>query len=180
MEFEKTPIDGVLLVKPKVFGDERGFFVETWREERYREIGIDLPFVQDNHSMSKKGTLRGLHFQKAHPQGKLVMVSLGEVFDVAVDIRPESPTFGKWFGAVLTAKNQHQLWIPPGLAHGFLVLSDIAHFHYKCTDIYYPEDQGGIRWNDETLAIDWPLAEGMEVLASEKDVKAPSFKELFG
>ena len=113
MEVEKTSIDGVLLLKPKVFGDERGYFVETWQQKRYAELGIDLPFVQDNHSKSTKGILRGLHFQKKHPQGKLVMVSLGEVFDVAVDIRPNSPTFGKWYGAILSQENQHQLWIPP-------------------------------------------------------------------
>ena len=130
MEVTKTRVDGVLLIKPKVFGDERGYFVETYQKERYSEIGITHPFVQDNHSMSRRGILRGLHYQTKHPQGKLVMVSLGAVFDVAVDIRPDSPTFGKWFGAILSQENQHQLWIPPGLAHGFLVLSDIAHFHY--------------------------------------------------
>ena len=137
MEVVKTPIEGVLLIKPQVFGDERGYFVETWQKERYEAAGINLPFVQDNHSKSTKGILRGLHFQKQHPQGKLVMVSLGEVFDVAVDIRKGSPTFGKWFGAILNQENQNQLWIPPGMAHGFVVLSDVAHFHYKCTDFYH-------------------------------------------
>ena len=171
MEVEKTPIEGVLLLKPKVFGDERGYFVETWQKERYEEIGINLPFVQDNHSMSTKGILRGLHYQKKHPQGKLVMVSYGEVFDVAVDIRPNSPTFGKWYGAILSQKNQYQLWIPPGLAHGFLVLSDVAHFHYKCTDFYYPGDEGSIRWDDSTIGINWPISE--EPKLSEKDNKAP-------
>ena len=130
MEIESTPIEGVLLIKPKVWGDERGYFVETWQEERYRAAGIVGPFVQDNHSMSTRGILRGLHFQKKHPQGKLVSVSLGSVFDVAVDIRPDSPTFGKWFGAELTQQNQWQMWIAPGLAHGFAVTSDTAHFHY--------------------------------------------------
>lgn len=175
MEVIKTTIDGVLLVKPKIFGDARGYFVETWQKERYEECGIDLPFVQDNHSKSSKGILRGLHFQKNHPQGKLVMVSYGEVFDVAVDIRENSPTFGKWYGAILNQENQNQLWIPPGLAHGFVVLSDVAYFHYKCTDYYHPNDEGSIRWNDPELAIDWPI--DFEPLLSDKDSKAPWFKD---
>ena len=175
MEVVKTPIEGVLLIKPQVFGDERGYFVETWQKERYEAAGIKLPFVQDNHSKSTKGILRGLHFQKQHPQGKLVMVSLGEVFDVAVDIRKGSPTFGKWFGAILNQENQNQLWIPPGMAHGFVVLSDVAHFHYKCTDFYHPGDEGSIRWNDPTIAIDWPYKE--EPVLSAKDQIAPFFKD---
>ena len=175
MEVVKTPIEGVLLIKPQVFGDERGYFVETWQKERYEAAGINLPFVQDNHSKSTKGILRGLHFQKQHPQGKLVMVSLGEVFDVAVDIRKGSPTFGKWFGAILNQENQNQLWIPPGMAHGFVVLSDVAHFHYKCTDLYHPGDEGSIRWNDPTIAIDWPYKE--EPVLSAKDQIAPFFKD---
>lgn len=175
MEVVKTPIEGVLLIKPQVFGDERGYFVETWQKERYEAAGINLPFVQDNHSKSTKGILRGLHFQKQHPQGKLVMVSLGEVFDVAVDIRKGSPTFGKWFGAILNQENQNQLWIPPGMAHGFVVLSDIAHFHYKCTDFYHPGDEGSIRWNDPTIGIDWPYKE--EPVLSAKDQIAPFFKD---
>lgn len=175
MEVVKTPIEGVLLIKPQVFGDERGYFVETWQKERYEAAGINLPFVQDNHSKSRKGILRGLHFQKQHPQGKLVMVSLGEVFDVAVDIRKGSPTFGKWFGAILNQENQNQLWIPPGMAHGFVVLSDVAHFHYKCTDFYHPGDEGSIRWNDPTIAIDWPYKE--EPVLSAKDQIAPFFKD---
>lgn len=175
MEVVKTPIEGVLLIKPQVFGDERGSFVETWQKERYEAAGINLPFVQDNHSKSTKGILRGLHFQKQHPQGKLVMVSLGEVFDVAVDIRKGSPTFGKWFGAILNQENQNQLWIPPGMAHGFVVLSDVAHFHYKCTDFYHPGDEGSIRWNDPTIAIDWPYKE--EPVLSAKDQIAPFFKD---
>ena len=175
MEGVKTPIEGVLLIKPQVFGDERGYFVETWQKERYEAAGINLPFVQDNHSKSTKGILRGLHFQKQHPQGKLVMVSLGEVFDVAVDIRKGSPTFGKWFGAILNQENQNQLWIPPGMAHGFVVLSDVAHFHYKCTDFYHPGDEGSIRWNDPTIAIDWPYKE--EPVLSAKDQIAPFFKD---
>ena len=175
MEVVKTPIEGVLLIKPQVFGDERGYFVETWQKERYEAAGINLTFVQDNHSKSTKGILRGLHFQKQHPQGKLVMVSLGEVFDVAVDIRKGSPTFGKWFGAILNQENQNQLWIPPGMAHGFVVLSDVAHFHYKCTDFYHPGDEGSIRWNDPTIAIDWPYKE--EPVLSAKDQIAPFFKD---
>lgn len=175
MEVVKTPIEGVLLIKPQVFGDERGYFVETWQKERYEAAGINLPFVQDNHSKSTKGILHGLHFQKQHPQGKLVMVSLGEVFDVAVDIRKGSPTFGKWFGAILNQENQNQLWIPPGMAHGFVVLSDVAHFHYKCTDFYHPGDEGSIRWNDPTIGIDWPYKE--EPVLSAKDQIAPFFKD---
>lgn len=176
MEVVKTPIEGVLLIKPKVFGDNRGYFVETWQKKRYEEAGIDFPFVQDNHSKSTKGILRGLHFQKNHPQGKLVMVSLGEVFDVAVDIRKDSPTFGKWFGAILSDKNQHQLWIPPGMAHGFVVLSDVAHFHYKCTDYYHPDDEGSIKWDDPEIGIDWPI--DFEPLVSAKDGVAHSFNDL--
>lgn len=176
MEVVKTSIEGVLLLKPQVFGDERGYFVETWQQRRYEEIGINLPFVQDNHSKSTKGILRGLHFQKKHPQGKLVMVSLGQVFDVAVDIRPESPTFGKWYGAILSQENQNQLWIPPGLAHGFLVLSDVAHFHYKCTDFYYPGDEGAICWNDIDLNIKWPVMDRTPIL-SAKDLSAKSFRD---
>lgn len=175
MEVVKTPIEGVLLIKPQVFGDERGYFVETWQKERYEAAGINLSFVQDNHSKSTKGILRGLHFQKQHPQGKLVMVSLGEVFDVAVDIRKGSPTFGKGFGAILNQENQNQLWIPPGMAHGFVVLSDVAHFHYKCTDFYHPGDEGSIRWNDPTIGIDWPYKE--EPVLSAKDQIAPFFKD---
>ena len=174
MEVTKTRVDGVLLIKPKVFGDERGYFVETYQKERYSEIGITHTFVQDNHSMSRRGIIRGLHYQTKHPQGKLVMVSLGAVFDVAVDIRLDSPTFGKWFGAILSQENQHQLWIPPGLAHGFLVLSDIAHFHYKCTDFYDPKNEASILWNDPELNIEWPFAE--DVVLSQKDMNALSFK----
>ena len=175
MEVVKTPIEGVLLIKPQVFGDQRGYFVDTWQKERYDAAGINLPFVQDNHSKSTKGILRGLHFQKQHPQGKLVMVSLGEVFDVAVDIRKGSPTFGKWFGAILNQDNQNQLWIPPGMAHGFVVLSDVAHFHYKCTDFYHPGDEGSIRCNDPTIGIDWPYKK--EPVLSAKDQIAPFFKD---
>ena len=173
----QTPLEGVLLIKPKVWGDARGYFVETWQHQRYEAAGIRLPFVQDNHSMSTRGILRGLHYQKTRPQGKLVYVSLGSVFDVAVDIRHGSPTFGKWFGVELSQQNQWQMWVAPGLAHGFVVTSDIAHFHYKCTDYYCPEDEASIRWNDPVVGIDWPLAEPQ---LSAKDSVAPSWAEAMG
>lgn len=176
MEIVRTGIEGVLLIKPKVFGDHRGFFLETFQEERYREAGIAHRFVQDNHSRSRKGILRGLHFQRSHPQGKLVSALRGRVFDVAVDIRPESPTFGKWHGAVLDDENHHQLWVPPGLAHGFCVLSDVADFVYKCTDYYHPEDEGAVRWDDPDIGVDWPIA---EPILSDKDSKAPRLREMF-
>lgn len=176
MNIVNTPIADVLLLKPRIFGDHRGYFVETWQQERYAEIGINLPFVQDNHSRSSYGILRGIHFQKSFPQGKLVSVSLGSVFDVAVDIRPESPSFGQWFGAELSAENQHQLWVPPGLAHAFVVTSDFAHFHYKCTEYYHPEDEGALRWNDPILKINWPVP---APVLSEKDQHAPLWGELF-
>ena len=166
-------IEGVLLIKPKIWGDERGYFVETWQQERYAEAGIVGPFVQDNHSKSTYGVLRGLHFQKTRPQGKLVSVSLGSVFDVAVDIRKSSPTFGEWYGVELTQENQWQLWIAPGLAHGFAVTSEVAHFHYKCTDYYHPEDEACIRWNDPKINVQWPLAEPK---VSTKDAAAESFE----
>ena len=175
MEIARTPLDGVLLIKPKIWGDARGFFVETWQRDRYAKAGIPADFVQDNHSRSRKHILRGLHFQKNYPQGKLVSVSLGEVFDVVVDIRPDSPTRGQWYGAVLTGENQHQFWVPPGMAHGFCVLSDIAHFHYKCTEFYHPEDEGAIRWNDPDIAIAWPVA---EPVVSAKDAAAPFWREM--
>lgn len=157
MEVVQTPIAGVVLIKPQVWGDERGYFVETWQKDRYAAAGIDLPFVQDNHSRSTYGILRGLHYQKTRPQGKLVSVSYGSVFDVAVDIRPGSPTMGQWYGVELTQQNQWQLWLAPGLAHGFVVTSDIAHFHYKCTEYYHPEDEGAIRWDDPTIGVSWPI-----------------------
>lgn len=174
MEIEQSPIQGVMLIKPKIFGDRRGLFVETWQKKRYEEIGIDLPFVQDNHSRSVYGVLRGLHYQREHAQGKLVSVSLGSVYDVAVDIRPDSPTFGKWYGVELTAENQWQLWIAPGLAHGFVVTSEIAHFHYKCTDYYHPECEASIHYADPDLNIFWGID---NPILSEKDKAAQSFKE---
>lgn len=170
-----TPLAGVMLIKPKVWGDSRGYFVETWQQERYAAAGIGAPFVQDNHAMSTYGILRGLHFQKTRPQGKIVSVSLGRVFDVAVDIRPGSPTLGQWYGVELTQDNQWQLWVPPGMAHGFVVTSHVAHFHYKCTDYYCPEDEEGIRWNDPDLAVAWPVT---QPLLSGKDNIAPSWREI--
>ena len=174
MEVVATPIAGVLLIKPKIWGDARGYFVETWQQERYAAAGIDLPFVQDNHSKSTYGILRGLHFQKTRPQGKLVNVSLGSVFDVVVDIRPGSASFGQWYGVELTQDNQWQLWVPPGLAHGFTVTSESAHFHYKCTEYYCPEDEGAIRWDDPDLGVVWPVD---QPVLSNKDKIAPSWQE---
>jgi len=167
MKVNKTNLGGVLHIEPKVFGDTRGFFLETYNKERYMEAGFsDVEFVQDNHSRSSKGVLRGLHFQLNNPQGKLVQVATGSVFDVAVDIRVGSPTFGQWYGCVLSEENHHQLWIPPKFAHGFCVLSDTADFIYKCTDYYQPDDEGGLLWNDPEVGIDWPLK---EPFLSEKD-----------
>ena len=164
-------IEGLYVVEPKVFGDERGYFMETYHYEAFKEAGLDMVFVQDNQSMSKKGVLRGLHYQKEHPQGKLVRVVKGEVFDVAVDIRKGSKTYGKWFGIVLSAENKKQFYIPEGFAHGFLVLSEEAEFVYKCTDFYHPEDEGGIAYNDEEIGVQWPKLEGVELTISEKDLK---------
>lgn len=157
MKIIPTAITDVFIIEPKVFGDDRGFFLETFQAKRYQEeAGITQPFVQDNYSRSSAGVLRGLHFQKTKPQGKLVRVTQGEVFDVAVDIRKNSPTYGQWVGAHLSGDNKHQLWIPPGLAHGFLVLSDTADFEYKCTDYYDPSDEDSLLWNDPCIAIQWP------------------------
>ncbi len=172
MEVVKTPLEGVLLIKPRVFGDARGYFLETWQAERYAAAGIDMPFVQDNRSCSSYGILRGLHFQKTKPQGKLVSVPLGSVFDVAVDIRKNSPTYGKWYGVELSQDNHWQLWIPPGLAHGFVVTSEIAHFSYKVTDFYDPSDEGAYAWNSPELGINWPVKEPK---LSEKDAAAQNF-----
>lgn len=158
MKIIETAIPEVLLIEPDVFGDHRGFFLETWNRERYLAAGFpDVGFVQDNHSRSCKGVLRGLHFQLDHPQGKLVQVATGAVFDVAVDIRVGSPTFGQWVGYELTEENHRQLWIPPGFAHGFCVLSEAVDFIYKCTELYHPEDEMGIAWNDPKIGIEWPL-----------------------
>lgn len=177
MNIVDTKIPEVKIIEPKVFGDDRGFFLETFQAERYASvIGDGLTFVQDNHSRSCKGVLRGLHFQKTKPQGKLVRVVTGEVFDVAVDIRKGSPTFGQWEGVLLTGDNKKQFWVPPGFAHGFVVLSDTADFEYKCTDYYDPSDEGAICWNDPDLAIDWPI--DFEPSLSAKDLEAGLLKDL--
>ncbi|MCY1352467.1 dTDP-4-dehydrorhamnose 3,5-epimerase [compost metagenome] len=175
MKVIETALPRVLIIEPKVFGDTRGFFLESFHVERYRDAGIDLPFVQDNHSRSPRGVLRGLHFQRTRPQGKLVSVSRGAVYDVAVDINPESPTCGQFVGVELSDDNHHQLWIPPGYAHGFCVLSEVADFQYKCTDLYFPADEGGLIWNDPDVNIPWPVT---EPLLSEKDKLNPSLREL--
>jgi dTDP-4-dehydrorhamnose 3,5-epimerase len=172
--FKPCPIEGLFEITPKVFGDSRGYFFEAYSERDFSEAGIGVKFVQDNQSRSSKGVLRGLHFQKAHPQGKLVRVIEGEVFDAAVDIRSDSPAFGKWYGTVLSGEKQNQFYIPEGFAHGFLVLSDTAVFAYKCTDFYYPEEEGGSAWNDPSIGVCWPDL-GMEYLLSDKDRKLPLF-----
>ncbi len=174
---EKTPIEGLLVITPKVFGDNRGYFMETYNIADFEEAGIDCTFVQDNQSASKKGVIRGLHFQIEHPQDKLVRVISGEVFDVAVDMRKGSETYGKWFGVRLSAENKKMFFIPKNFAHGFLVLSDYAEFTYKCTDLYHPNDEGGIIYNDPDIGIDWPT-DGLELIFSEKDKKWPTLKEL--
>lgn len=178
-KFIKTDIDGVIIVEPKAYGDERGYFMETYQKRDFVEGGIDVDFVQDNQSMSKKGVLRGLHFQKNFPQSKLVRCIKGAVYDVAVDLRPGSDTFGKYTGVLLTEENCRQFFIPKNFAHGFLVLSDTAEFVYKVDDFYHPNDEGGIIWNDETVGVDWPIEKDMEIILSEKDKLQPKFKELF-
>ncbi|MBO5137003.1 MAG: dTDP-4-dehydrorhamnose 3,5-epimerase [Spirochaetaceae bacterium] len=174
--FTPCPIEGLFQIQPKVFGDNRGYFAETYSERDFFSAGLNMKFVQDNQSSSTKGVLRGLHFQKKHPQGKLVRALSGKVYDVAVDLRYNSATFGKWHGVILDAEKHNQFYIPPGFAHGFLVLSDTAIFAYKCTDFYHPEDEGGLMWNDSILAIDWEaVAPGIIPQLSEKDCKHPLF-----
>ena len=172
--FKPCPIPGLYEIQPKVFGDGRGYFFEAWSERDFAAAGLNMRFVQDNQSRSIKGVLRGLHFQKTHPQGKLVRVIEGEVFDVAVDIRPHSPSRGKWHGVILSGEKQNQFYISEGFAHGFLVLSETAVFAYKCTDFYYPEDEGGVRWNDSAIGVKWPGL-GMDYILSEKDKNLPGF-----
>lgn len=171
-------IDGLKVIEPVVFGDERGYFMETYNYNDFKEAGIDVSFVQDNQSSSKKGVLRGLHFQIQFPQDKLVRVVSGEVFDVAVDLRKNSATYGKWFGVLLSAENKKQLFIPKNFAHGFLVLSENAEFAYKCTDFYHPNDEGGIFYQDPDIGVEWPIPEGMELIISEKDQKWQGIKSL--
>lgn len=172
--FEKTKLPGVIVIQPQVFGDSRGYFMETYKKSDYEAAGIIKEFVQDNESSSTKGVLRGLHFQKEHTQGKLVRVTHGEVFDVAVDVRPGSETYGQWEGVILSSEKKNMFYIPEGFAHGFLVLSDIAEFVYKCTDVYDPSSEGGVPWNDETLAVDWPKLD-VPYKTSEKDEKQETF-----
>lgn len=176
--FTETSIDGVLVVDATAYGDERGYFVETYKRPDYVAGGIDAEFVQDNQSSSTKGVLRGLHFQIEHPQAKLVRVVSGEVFDVAVDLRPGSPTYGRWEGVVLSAENRRQFFVPRGFAHGFLVLSDVAEFCYKCDDVYHPGDEGGLMWDDPEIGIEWPILEDMEIVLSEKDKAHPGLEVL--
>ena len=168
-QFTKTGIEGLVVVEPKVFGDNRGYFMETYNYNDFKAAGRDMVFVQDNQSKSKKGVLRGLHFQKKNPQGKLVRVVSGEVYDVAVDLRKGSDTYGKWYGVLLSAENKKQFYVPEGFAHGFVVMSETAEFVYKCTRFYDPSDEGGLMWNGPEIGIDWPVPENAELLLSEKD-----------
>lgn len=176
--FIKTNIDGIYIIDTTVFGDNRGYFMETYNYNDFKAAGLDMVFVQDNQSKSKRGVLRGLHFQKTHPQGKLVRVIKGEVFDVAVDIRKSSSSFGKWVGVRLSEENKRQFYIPEGFAHGFLVLSDEAEFCYKCTDFYHPEDEGGIAWDDKDIGIEWPIQGINEIILSDKDKYRNKLKEI--
>lgn len=182
--FTETSIDGVIVVDVESFGDSRGYFMETYKRADFVAGGIDVEFVQDNQSLSTKGVLRGLHFQIKHPQSKLVRVVSGEVFDVAVDLRSDSPTYGQWEGALISAKNKRQFFIPRGFAHGFLVLSDVAEFCYKCDDVYHPNDEGGLMWNDPDVGIVWPALQGddvfdpAKVMLSDKDKVNESFSSL--
>jgi len=176
--FVKTKIRDLYIIEPKVFGDNRGYFMESYNKKDFFDAGLTMEFVQDNESKSKKGVLRGLHFQTKHTQGKLVRVTEGAVFDVAVDLRKGSPTYGQWEGILLTSENKKQFYVPEGFAHGFLVLSDTAVFNYKCTDFYAPEYDGGVLWNDPDIGIEWPLDGIEEILLSEKDKNQKTLKEL--
>ena len=175
MKVKKTKLDGVLVLEPEIFADDRGFFLESFNKDKYAKVGINFDFVQDNHSRSSKGVLRGLHFQKTKPQGKLVRVVRGEVYDVAVDIRSGSSTYGQWEAVILSEENKTQFWVPPGFAHGFLVLSETADFEYKCTDYYDPSDEGSLLWDDPDLNIPWPLDNPK---LSKKDANAPLLHDL--
>ena len=175
--FTPTSIEGVTIVDVKSYGDERGYFMETYKRPDFVAGGIDCDFVQDNQSRSTRGVLRGLHFQIEHPQSKLVRVVEGEVFDVAVDLRPGSPTFGQWEGVVLSAENRRQFFVPRGFAHGFYVMSETATFCYKCADVYHPNDEGGLMWDDPSIAVAWPVPDGEGPVLSEKDGLHPSFEQ---
>ena len=176
MKITPTALADVLIIEPKVFGDARGFFLESWNQEKFAAAGLNLNFVQDNHSRSAQGILRGLHYQLQRPQGKLVRVTQGEVFDVAVDMRKNSPQFGQWVGVHLSGENHRMLWVPPGFAHGFVVLSESADFLYKCTDFYFPEHERCIRWDDPDIGVAWPLSVGQIPLLSAKDAAGMAFK----
>ena len=178
MEFERTRIPDVVLVKPKVFGDSRGYFLETWQERKFAEAGVPIHFVQDNHSHSSRHTLRGMHYQITQPQGKLVRVTQGAVFDVAIDMRRSSPHFGQWVGVELNDSNHHMLWVPPGFAHGFLALSETVDFIYKCSDFYAPQYERTIRWDDPAVGIEWPLPAGVKPLLAVRDSQAPGIKDV--
>jgi len=177
MEFIPTGIPAVVLIRPKVFSDQRGYFFESWEERKFAAGGLNAKFVQDNHSHSTRGVLRGLHYQLQQPQGKLVRVTAGSVFDVAVDIRRSSPSFGRWVGFELSAQNHHMLWVPPGFAHGYLTLSDVADFLYRCTDFYAPGSERAILWKDPDLNVVWPAAAGVEPIVSAKDAAARLFRD---
>jgi dTDP-4-dehydrorhamnose 3,5-epimerase len=177
MEFLETSLKDVIIFKPRIFEDSRGFFFESYKKNEYEDAGISYTFVQDNHSKSKQGTMRGLHYQLPHPQGKLVRVVFGEVFDVAVDIRRSSQTFGKWFGCILSQTNHEQIWIPPGFAHGFYTISDWAEVLYKSTDYYSPADEHTILWNDPDIGIEWPIKLQSELNLSPKDLQASRLSE---
>lgn len=177
MEFVQTNIPDVLLIKPKVIGDSRGFFLETYRENEFMSAGLDQKFIQENHSSSQRGVLRGLHYQIKQTQGKLVRAIVGEIFDVAVDIRRSSPTFCQWVGVTLSAENKYQLWVPPGFAHGFYVLSEMAEITYKVTEYYAPEWDRSLLWNDPTLGVEWPLVNGVPLSLSNKDINGKPFAE---
>ena len=175
MKVTQGPLPGLLIIEPDVFGDTRGFFMELWNQQRYREHGLGADFVQDNLSLSRKGTLRGLHFQNPNPQGKLVEILDGEVFDAVVDLRRSSPTFGRWHGLILSGENKLQFYVPPGFAHGFVVRSDSALFHYKCTTFYSPKDEQTLRWDDPEVGVQWPLN---DPLLSAKDAKGMRLRDL--
>lgn len=177
MKLTNTAIPDVKIIEPAVFGDARGFFMETWNSTKFAELGLDVSFAQDNHSRSREGILRGLHYQIQHVQGKLVRVTSGKVFDVAVDLRRSASTFGQWIGVELSDENHRMLWVPPGFAHGFYVMSESADFLYKCTDVYAPQHERCIRWDDPTLNIHWPLREGQAPLVSAKDVEGKAWQD---
>jgi dTDP-4-dehydrorhamnose 3,5-epimerase len=178
MKFVPTPIADLILIEPQVFGDDRGFFLETWHAAKFKAAGLDLKFVQDNHSRSTQWTLRGMHLQVEHTQGKLVRAISGSVFDAVVDLRRSSPTFGKWWGILLSESNHRILWVPPGLAHGILITSETADFVYKCTDIYSPQHERSLMWNDPTVGIEWPLPPGEAPKMSAKDLEGKSFADI--